>query len=190
MKYVPPITDRTAEDIATQTDKAFFNVADWVRVYGNAELVKTIVEIVLSISITFDAVAEPTTTSIPTVAAFNTLLANINRIRLNSRLSGIDGLVAVNENWTAGISEDAPTYDTVNEWELVLDLIRDNIYLSITYYTVYCGVANAGQPRFYQSRWRQYNFVLPSLTPVRRARTGNATCGVGLTRNNYFRRYA
>ena len=61
MSYKTPITDRTLTDITTKTAKAFFNVADWVRIYGNAEIINAIVS-ELNGAITFDAITEPTVT--------------------------------------------------------------------------------------------------------------------------------
>lgn len=188
MRYITAISDRTALDITNRTAKAFMNVADWQRIYNNAQMADTLVSFLLSTGITFDAIADPTITTIPTVTQLNTLLANIERVRVASGLPAITGLVEITSIWTAGSAANAPDYLDVNTWEQVLSIIYLTIGLSVEY-SVYCGVSATGQPRFYQHRFRQYGWVLPSPSPVRRARTNAAACGAGLTRNNGFRRY-
>lgn len=188
MKYITPVYDRTALDVTNRTAKGFLNVADWQRVYNNAQVTKALVDFLLSISITFDTLTEPTITTIPTVSELNTLLANIDRIRINSALPAISGLVEIKDDWTAGSSADTPTYLDVNDWEQVLNVIFTMIGYSVEY-IIYCGVATTGQPRFYQHRWRMFGWVEPSATPVRRSRVNVATSGTGLTRTNGFRRY-
>lgn len=186
MSYKTPITDRTLTDITTKTAKAFFNVADWVRIYGNAEIINAIVS-ELNGAITFDAITEPTVTRIPTVADINILLANIERIRINSGLPAIDGLVSIKHDWLEGSAADAPDYLDVNTWEKVLDIIFKSVLLS-TGYRVYCGVANVGQPRLYQHRWRTWTIETSAL-PFRSPRTGIAVTGASIKQNNSFRRY-
>jgi hypothetical protein len=187
--YQEAIFDRTAEDVENETAKAFFNVADWLRVYGNASIAKSLIALLLEIDIVFNPVAAPTITTIPTVEELNTLLLNIERIRLASGLPEIEGLAELKTDWTAGSSADAPDYLDANEWERVIDVLFYAIGRSVEY-RVYCGVSAVGQPRFYQHRWRQFaGWIPPSETPVRRARTGVAAAGQGLTRNNGFRRY-
>lgn len=189
MTYTPPVYDRTALDITNLTAKAFFNVADWVRVYNNALVVNELVEFLLSINITFDTVTTPTITTIPTVTQLNTLLANIERIRVAACLPAITGLTEVTAAWVAGNAEDSPTYLDANTWERVLDVIYNSIAASVEYQP-YCGVFAVGQPRFYQHRFRQFAAWIPnSAAPVRRARTGVASANAGLKRNNGFRRY-
>lgn len=188
MRYTEPIIDRTALDVANRTAKAFFNLADWERVYGNAEYLNMLVELLLSIDVTFDIVPTQTMTTIPTVAHFNTVLTNLNQIRIDAGLSGVVGLDALKADWAAGANETTPDYLDVNEWEQFTATV---IYLlsSLVEYVVYCGVSQTGQARFYQHRWRQYQWVVDAPSPVRRARTNVATCGAGARQNNSYRRY-
>ncbi|MBV5322625.1 MAG: hypothetical protein JZU60_02170 [Ilumatobacteraceae bacterium] len=188
MKYVTPVFDRTLDDITNRTTKAFFNIADWTRISGNAEAVNILVNFLSKTSIVFNPVTNQLITSIPTAAELNTLLANIERIRVTCSLPAITGLVEIKDDWVAGRTADAPDYETVNDWERVLDILL-SANIESADYRVYCGVSNAGQPRFYQHQFRQYAFVQPSSSPVRRSRTQNAIAGAGLTRNNGFRRY-
>ena len=188
MKYITPITDRTVADLVNRTDKAFFNVTDWERIYGNAEYVNNLLRLLLSINITFDTITAPTMIAIPTVADFNTLLTNINRIRIGAGFEGVPDLVELQTAWTAGATAIAFTYVDVNQWEQML-FVLCGLVSALADYIVFCGVANVGQPRFYQHRFRVFPFVQDAASPVRRARTNAAICSAGLTRNNRFRRY-
>lgn len=189
--YQNPITDRTAEDVTNKTVKAFFNVADWQRIYNNAQVTKSLVDFLLSINITFNSVATSTITTIPTAASLNTLLANINLIVTSkNNLPAIAGLTTLKDDWAEGTGADSPDYLDANEWETILDLILSMVINAVEY-RIYCGVANVGQPRFWQHRFRDLlSWVANAVSPVRLARTGIAACGVGLMRNNRFRRYA
>lgn len=186
--YTTPIYDRTATDIANETAKGFFNVADWERIYGNSEVVHAIISFLSTHTITFDELGAPTITTIPAVADFNTFLANIERMREAAWLPTLTGIVEIKDDWQGGGAAAAPDYEDANDWERVLELVRAQIVLNADY-RIYCGVARVGQVRFYQHRWRLFGWVPNSASPVRRPRTGIAISGVGLTRNNFFRRY-
>lgn len=189
MRYITPITDRELLDITNRTSKAFLNIADWIRIYNNAELTKILVDFLLGTSTTFDAVSTPTVFTKPTVTQLNTLLANMNRVRIASGLPEITGLSELKADWLEGSSADAPDYIDVNAWETFIDTIFNCIGLSMEY-RIYCGVSATGQPRFYQYRFRQYSgWVQPAVSPHRRARTGFAVCGSGLRQTNKYRRY-
>ena len=189
MRYTEPITDRAQSDIDNLTVKAFFNVADWQRIYNNAQVAKALLDFLFSINITFDTVTEPTIITIPTVTQLNTLLANIDRLRIESNLPAITELNEIASDWKEGSGAPSPDYLDANEWEQVIDLIFASVGKVPNYY-IYCGVASVGQIRMYQHRWRLYTWIEESLSPVRRARTGIAKTGTGLTWNNGFRRYA
>lgn len=166
MRYIEPIKDRTITDVTSKTAKAFFNVADWQRIYNNTQITKALVDFLLSISVTFDTLTTPTITTIPTVAQLNTLLANIERIRLAVEPT-VTGLPIIKDDWEYGIGKESPDYLDANDWENVLDVIYNTIGIESGY-----------------TGW-----ISDSGSPVRRARAGVATSGTGLTRNNYFRRY-
>lgn len=189
MSWITPVYNRTATDIANLTDKAYFNVSDWARIYGNAVIVYQIISIVLEVDIEFVYLAIPDMSTIPNVISFNFLLANLNRIRVASGLPFIVELATLNENWLAGKYAVTPTYEDVNKWERFVDLLRSKFVSGLIEFWIYCGVSAAGQPRFYQHRWREYPFVADSVSPVQLARAGISTCGVELLRNNMFRRY-
>lgn len=187
--YIAPvITDRSPADIAAQTTKAFFNVLDWQRIYNNAEVTKQIVDFLLGLNITFNTVGSVSITTIPTVAELNTLLANINRIYQASGLQTTLGLELIKEDWQDGTTVQSPNYINANEWENLVNKIFTSI-TPVFDYRIYCGVAGAGQLRFYQHRWRVYPWVAESANPVRRLRTGRGVMGRSLTFQNKFRRY-
>lgn len=189
MKYIEPITDRTITDVTNKTAKAYFNIADWIRVYNNAEMTNYLIGWLLEQSITFDTVAVPTISTIPTAASLNTLLENIERIRVTAGLPIITGLTELKTDWASGSSAESPDYLDANTWELVMDLLIKNVVKTVEY-AVYCGVSQVGQIRYYQNRFRQFTrYVEPAASPVRNARCGVALSGSGLTRQNEWRKY-
>ena len=127
MAYTTPIiTDRDSDDIIAQNSKAFFNVADWTRIYGNSLEVNTLLATNIY-TLDFDTITTPTTADIPLQAELNVLLANIERMRLwasiylNAYIT--DPLfVEVKDDWASG---EAPDYTHANSWEKVLDLLHD-----------------------------------------------------------------
>jgi len=188
-KYTTPITDRNNTDIATRTAKAFINILDWSRIYGNSHITKLLLDFLYGSSTVFTELTTPVITTIPTVTEINSLLANIERIRIVAALPTIAGLSEVKDDYIEGSSADAPDYVDANLWENVLDIVHSKVVLSAEY-VIYCGLATVGQPRFYQHQWRQFaGWVGVSGSPVRRARTNQAICNAGLKRNNGYRRY-
>lgn len=184
-----PITDRVASDITNRTAKAFFNVADWLRVYGNSEIVNALTNVYLALSIPFTELTEPTVTTFPTAAEINSLIENIDLCRAAACLPSALGVETLDYAYTEGAGGTVPDYTDVNAWEADLALVREYLATAVDY-RVYCGVAGCGQPRFYQNRWRRYPWTPTSPTQPRRPRCSVATCGASLTRQNGFRRYA
>jgi len=184
-KYSTPIFDRTALDITNKTVKAFFNVLDWCRIYDNTKVLHALMSVLLDLDPVFTPLTVPTRLSFPTAAQINALVENIENIRLASGLPAIEGLVELRTDWT---SSQTPDYIAVNSWERDIHLLYNNLARAAEY-TIYCGVAAVGQTRIYQHQWRTYLWVPGSISPVRLARTGIASCGAELTRNNYWRRY-
>jgi hypothetical protein len=188
--WLEPITDRTATDIADRTSKAFFNVIDWLRIYGNATIVNAIANVVLGTEIAFYTnVIEPTITTIPSVADLNILLANIERVRIVFGLPAVTGLTELKTYWLGGANADAPDYLNVNDWEHNVQLLRDLLRI-IANHRISCGVPNVGQSRLWQHRFRLFAWVPEAGSPVLRTRTGIGRAGVDLIRNNMFRRYS
>ena len=128
MSYVTAITDRVLSDVTTPTSKGLFNVADWTRVYGNAKITTELTEVMLETPITFNAVTSPTTSTalVSLYTMFNTLLANIERLRLAVAGESIPGTsTEIVDDWTPGPNEDSPDYTDVNLWESTVDAIWD-----------------------------------------------------------------
>lgn len=129
MAYVTAITDRKNADIIARNSKAFFNVADWTRVYGNSLEVNTLLATNIY-TLSFDTLTTPTAADIPTVSEINIMLANIERMRLWASIYLRDYItdplfVEIKDDWIAGQSNTAPNYINVNSWEKVLDLLND-----------------------------------------------------------------
>lgn len=126
MSYVTAVTDRVLSDATTPTSKGRLNVSDWTRIYGNTKLTNSFVVIETSTPIVFNLVAAPTTsTAMSSVHTMtNTLLANIERLRLAVVGESVSGTsTEIIDDWMAGIDEDAPDYTDANLWESTVDAI-------------------------------------------------------------------
>ena len=130
MAYVTPVTDRTQADVSSQTAKAYFEVADWNRVYGNSIVLYNIV-VSAGGSITFDTVGVPTTATVPTKTELNDMLSNINNIRtwVNANLIVPSDTrnVALNEAWGEGQAALAANFLDVNRWEALIDFLKEEL---------------------------------------------------------------
>ncbi|RPJ29439.1 MAG: hypothetical protein EHM33_00910 [Chloroflexi bacterium] len=129
MSYVPPIKDRALSDVTTPTSKGYFNVADFTRIYGNAKLASGLAAAMLGTPIAFTVIAVPTTTKNATtiLADLNTLLGNIEVLRLAVAGESIPGTTAeIKDDYVAGPTQPAPDYINVNLWESTVDAIWDN----------------------------------------------------------------
>lgn len=190
MSFTNPIMDRSATDITNRTAKAFFNVADWVRIYNNAQAAQALIQALNEISISFTTVSAPTTLSMAQAAAINTLCQNIENIRAGSGLPAIPGIAELETAWATGQRATSPNYITVNQWEETIETLRTGIIGAVEY-RIYCGVAEPGQSRFRQNLFRRFQWVEPLVSWTRQARAGvpGSTTGSSLMRQNSFRRY-
>lgn len=143
-------------------------------------------ELLPGIDVLFNAVNDPTITTIPSVDDLNTLLENIDRIKTEVVPALTLNPVAV--GWTGGASEDAPTYIDANSWENAINALI-NAIAGLVDYQVFCGVSAVGQSRYYQHRWRRYAWIQESASPIRTPRTNVAIAGSDLKNQNGFRRY-
>lgn len=121
--YTTPITDRTAADITAKNSKAYFNVADWIRIYRNAQLTSSLVEIFVNAQKLFLTVPTPTISTIPSGIAFNTLLFNIETLRTASPTFEAIAPNEISYNWLSGAGRNAPKYTDVNLWETTIHAI-------------------------------------------------------------------
>lgn len=138
MSYITPITDRALSDVTTLTAKGYFNcvagvtiggvtsVNDWGRVYGNAQFVNAEILAVAGHAVPFTTITAPTTAQNPTtmVAMFNSLLANIEAMRVYINTIGAAIAPITTLVYTAGAGTYAPNYTDVNQWESCLDQIK------------------------------------------------------------------
>lgn len=153
MAWVSPIYDRAAADITNKTSKAYFNVADWTRIYDNSLIVRDDLVTLYGYAITFTTLTTPTTATIPSASLINSLILNIERARLASGLPLGIGLAVLKTDWPEGINASAPDYEDVNDWER-------NLYILHVYptyandYRVCCGVTATGRARFWQNKFR------------------------------------
>jgi hypothetical protein len=184
--WLKPITDRTSEDIVNRTSKAFFNVVDWVRIYGNASIVAALINFLHNAGIDYETLPEPTCQTIPTVTEYNHFLEVINVAKWEKYVNAI--LSPINTQYVEGAGGTSPNYEDINEIERNIEIMRSFI-LRQMHYLVYAGVGAAGQSRMWQIRFRMFAFVPDSPTPVRRPRTGVTQAGIGMRRQNAHRRY-
>ena len=127
MAYTTPITDRDAADIAAQNSKAFWNVADFTRVYDNAVAVNAHLLSEFGAVIAFTTISTPTTTTIDTITRLNNFTGNIELMRAwvvaNTAFYPAALDTEIIDDWAAGQSEAAPNYINANRWESHLDLM-------------------------------------------------------------------
>jgi hypothetical protein len=181
-----PVTDRTQDDVDNRTAKGLFNVADWVRIHGNAEVVKALVAVVYGQDIDPSTLTAPSTTTIPTVEDFNAFLEFID-MNPYATLTGCT-LTEITTEYIEGAGGTSPDWEDANNWEQNIETLRDFIARHL-FYMPSCGVPSAGQSMLWQTRFRTWAFVQDAVSPVRSVRSGLGTCGAVLTRGNGSRRY-
>ena len=188
MNWDQPVFDRDIQDILERNSKAFFNVADWIRINGNTQYVNAIVNVLRVLSLPYTELSEPSISTIPTAEEINEFVKNIDVIREAVSFPENTGMVELKTEYSGGLNE-VLDYNTINDWERDLELIKTCI-LTAANWTVGCGLSTVGQSRFWQVRFRLGNFAWPVDDPVRRGRCGVGISGSGLKRQNKFRRYA
>lgn len=153
MTWTTPITDRTASDITGRTSKGFFNVADWSRIDGNTQEVHEQVVSLLGVNVSLTSLSTPTVTDFPSADDVNALIENIDLLRQAACLPDEIGLTALKHDYQVGSASSAPDYEDVNAWENTLDVLRDTLPKTASYF-VRCGVGTCGQSRLWQTRFR------------------------------------
>ncbi len=122
--YVTPVTDRDQADIDALNSKAYFNVADWSRIYNNSYLVSSLAAVILDEAISFTFLTTPTITEFPNLLEFNAFVANIEAVRLAVAAENIDGTdTEIVDDYAGGYSNPSPNYVDANLWESTLDAI-------------------------------------------------------------------
>jgi hypothetical protein len=153
MSWVNPIIDRTSADILARTVKAFMNVADWTRIHGDTTEIQAQITSLLGLTVTLTTLTTPAITHFPAAAEINALIANIEAVRVGACLPVTTGVVVLKHDYLDGNGAVAPDYLAVNGWERNLSLLH-SLLPNASDYVVHCGVANAGQPRFWQHKFR------------------------------------
>lgn len=121
--YTTPVTDRTSADIVAKNSKAYFNVADWTRIYRNAQITNSLVEIFIGSPLLFLTVQDPTILSIPFNQTFNALLTHIETFRTASPLLEAVAPDEIFHAWQSGPGQLSPKYTDVNLWETTIDAV-------------------------------------------------------------------
>jgi hypothetical protein len=188
-RYIDPVYDRAQSDIIGKTSKGHMNVADYLRIKNNTEIVNALIEYLLGITIDQNSIVDATITTKPPATYINDYAENIENIRQACHFPATIGVVELFFEWTGGVSGRTPNYEDINDWERDLALIFNNIAGAVDY-QVYCGVSVCGQERFWQNRFRRFDWVEPVESPTRKPKTGVAVCGTGTTRQNMFREYS
>jgi hypothetical protein len=151
--WTDPVTDRAMTDLLNRTAKGFLNVADWVRINANTEAVQALVDTLLALDVDLTTLTTPSITTHPTATEINQLIENIELLREAACLPAAAGVLPLKRDYQGGAGAIAPNYEAVNAWERNLSLLYALLVTASDYF-VYCGVANAGQSRFWQNRFR------------------------------------
>lgn len=149
MSYVTAVTNHTAS--------GYFNVADWTRIYGNALEANSAFTTAVGTTVAFTAVTAPTTSTDPTtiLAKFNSLLANIELLRVASVTFLPTLTTEIKDDYIAGAGEETLDYYDVNLWESTIDYIYQNITThAVRAQYPRCGIATCGSGRMSQNSWR------------------------------------
>lgn len=185
-KWIEPIYDRTALDITNRTPKAFFNILDWARIYGNTQQVQAVINIMLALDIPVTDLSAPSILTIPTADDINALAANIERLRAAAALPTAAGVSVIKTDWKSGSGADAPDFNTVNDWERDLALIR-SLTATAAEQALYCGAFDCGAPWMIAHSFQPWRGYVPNANDLRRVPRLSTVAGAGLTRQNRWR---
>lgn len=129
----PLITDRTAQDVATRTEKGFYNVSDVQRVNSYIEYLSDVLG--LNFTVTDVSLGQALTR-----AQMDAILSNINAIRAVWYVASDTPRTPIAVNWD---------YVKANNIEKIL-LALDEFYQSVQIDKLYSGTFRAG----YQIKFR------------------------------------
>lgn len=145
------IFDRTQEDVTNKTEKGYYNTSDLNRVESWCRyLADELNNVGYNITITTNT--DWTSTDLRTAS-------HMERIRTNIRA------LMTGYHYITTIYSNAESFDYIkaNNWEKILDEIYHLLW-GMTDWYVYSGVANAGQNRLWQNRFRHY-YIEPVTPP-------------------------
>ena len=123
----PLITDRTAQDVATRTEKGFYNVSDVQRVNSYIEYLSDVLG--LNLTVTDVSLGQALTR-----AQMDAILSNINAIRAAWYVASDTPQTPIAVNWD---------YKKANNIEKIL-LALDEFYQSVQIDKLYSGTFRAG----------------------------------------------
>lgn len=123
----PLITDRTSQDVATRTQKGFYNVSDIQRINSYVEYLSDVLELNLTVK-------EFSLGQVLTREDFNDILDNVNTIRAAWYVSHETPPTPIAVNWD---------YVKANNIEKIL-LALDEFYQSSKIDKIYSGTFRAG----------------------------------------------
>ena len=123
----PLITDRTAQDVATRTQKGFYNVSDITRINSYIEYLSDVLDLNLT-------VIDVTLGQALTRAEMDAILNNINAIRAAWYVADDTPITPIAVNWD---------YEKANDIEKIL-LALDEFYQSSQIDKIYSGTFRAG----------------------------------------------
>lgn len=123
----PLITDRTAQDVATRTEKGFYNVSDVQRVNSYIEYLSDVLG--LNLTVTDVSLGQALTR-----AQIDAILSNINAIRAVWYVASDTPQTPIAVNWD---------YKKANNIEKIL-LALDEFYQSVQIDKLYSGTFRAG----------------------------------------------
>lgn len=123
----PAITDRTAQDVATRTEKGFYNVSDVKRVNSYIQYLSD----VLGLNLT---VTDVSLGQVLTRAQIDAILSNINAIRAVWYVASDTPQTPISVNWN---------YQKANNIEKILKAL-DEFYQSSQIDKIYSGTFRAG----------------------------------------------
>ena len=123
----PLITDRTAQDVATRTEKGFYNVSDIQRINSYIEYLSDVLG--LNLTVTDVSLGQALTR-----AQMDAILSNINAIRAAWYVADDTPITPIAVNWD---------YKKANNIEKIL-LALDEFYQSVQIDKLYSGTFRAG----------------------------------------------
>ena len=123
----PLITDRTAQDVATRTEKGFYNVSDIQRINSYIEYLSDVLG--LNLTVTDVSLGQALTH-----AQMDAILSNINAIRAAWYVADDTPITPIAVNWD---------YKKANNIEKIL-LALDEFYQSVQIDKLYSGTFRAG----------------------------------------------
>lgn len=123
----PLITDRTSQDVATRTQKGFYNVSDITRINSYVEYLSDVLELNLTVK-------EFSLGQVLTREDFNDIIDNVNTIRAAWYVAHETPPTPIAVNWD---------YIKANNLEKILYSL-DEFYQSVSIDKIYSGTFRAG----------------------------------------------